>query len=226
MFRKLVLAIPHSVRKFDSSQWSDPDSVERDADRWTDWFTDLMFAPKESPGIATVIGDISRFDCDLERLESDPLEAEGRGIIYTRSHSGATRNPSPELRKQLLQHWHSYRSQLRQAAEPGCLLIDCHSFPSAISPLDICIGFNEDWSRPNQETIDLVQAHFASEGLSVSINTPYSNSIAPNFGFPYQSLMIELNKRLYLCESTLTLLPRASEVQTYLACLYQQLLCS
>ena len=224
IYHKLVLAIPHSVRTFDSAQWNQPAIAERDADRWTDWFTDQMFAAEPMGQIAVVVGAISRFDCDLERLEHDPLEADGRGIIYIRSHSGANRNPTPDQRRKLLGHWHSYREQLRQVAEPDCLLFDCHSFPSDISPLEICIGFNEDWSKPNQATIDLVRAHFAADGLTVGINNPYSNSIAPDFGFPYKSLMIELNKNLYLCERTFQLLPAAASIQRCLSRLYQKLL--
>jgi putative restriction endonuclease len=37
---------------------------------------------------------------------------------------------------------------LRYNLCPDALLLDCHSFPSELSDVDICIGFNEDWSKP------------------------------------------------------------------------------
>ena len=40
-------------------------------------------------------------------------------------------------------------------------------------------------------------------GYSVEFNKPYSNSITPQMPFPYTSVMIEVNKRLYMDEQTL-----------------------
>lgn len=68
--------------------------------------------------------------------------------------------------------------------------------------MDICIGFNEDWSRPQDSVIDLVARTFRDAGYVVGINTPYSNSIPPAKGFEYLSIMIEVNKRLYLRDDT------------------------
>ena len=51
--------------------------------RWTDWYTDELFTDSwgSDPRIRYLVGTVSRFDCDLERLENDPLEgvnAEGK----------------------------------------------------------------------------------------------------------------------------------------------------
>ena len=40
-------------------------------------------------------------------------------------------------------------------------------------------------------------------GYQVGINTPYANAIAPETGYTYNSIMIEVNKRRYLNEQTL-----------------------
>jgi N-formylglutamate amidohydrolase len=224
LFRKIILAIPHSVRRFNSSLWSDPATVDKDADRWTDWFTDDLFAGRPLANISAVIGQISRFDCDLERLMNDPLEDEGRGILYTRSHSGATRTLTKQQRDSLLQYWHAYREHIAQVTTPDSLLIDCHSFPNSEGDVDICIGFNDDWSRPSPETLELVSQHFRHAGYSIGINDPYANSLAPDLGFEYKSIMIELNKRLYLNEIDYSLLPQAASVKKCLENLYCQLL--
>jgi len=225
VYTKLILAIPHAVRRFQAELWSNPRSVEADADRWTDWYTDELFTMGiTSHRIAAVIGEVSRFDCDLERLIDDPLELEGRGILYSKSHSHATRSLTAAQQEDFLRHWCNYRERLRGDLVPQSLLIDCHSFPSSIADIDICIGFNNDTSRPADETLRRIEQHFRQLGFSVGINTPYSNSIAPEVGFQYESVMIEVNKRLYLCEQNFILLPSAERVKQSLKILYRHLL--
>jgi N-formylglutamate amidohydrolase len=224
MYPKLVLAIPHSIRAFNTTLWNNPVLAEKDADMWTDWYTDDIFTPAESPRITAVKGQISRFDCDLERLINDPLEEVGRGILYTLSHSGATRTLSREQSLNLMQHWYDYRQQLQMACVPNGLLIDCHSFPSSTGDVDLCVGFNDDASRPSEEVIQSIQQHFQQEGYSVGINTPYSNSLSPDFGYSYHSVMIELNKRIYLCEQSYQLLPQSTAIHQSLERLYHKLL--
>jgi hypothetical protein len=68
---------------------------------------------------------------------------------------------------------------LRYNLCPDALLLDCHSFPSELSDVDICIGFNEDWSKPNKDTIELAVNLFEDCGYKVGINEPYSNSETP-----------------------------------------------
>lgn len=198
-FDKIVLAIPHSVRKTDFSNWDRPEVAKADSDRWTDWFTDKLFTPPQRERIVAVVGSVPRFDCDLERITKDPLESVGRGILYHTSHSGARRLDSGE---DSLHHWHDYRKAIAAELTPNSLLVDCHSFPSDISNVDICIGINDDWSSPDRETLDIVLQHFCD--YKVAINDPFSGSLTPEAGFPYTSLMIEVNKRLYLNEDTLT----------------------
>jgi N-formylglutamate amidohydrolase len=220
MYDKLVLAIPHSTRVI-NTVWSDPSSVGVDADRWTDWFTDKMFGAV-NPQIEVVKGDVSRFDCDLERLKDDPLEAIGQGILYTRSHSGATRVIVDE--DVLLAHWRSYQDRLINALVNNALLIDCHSFPADVSNVDICIGFNDDISKPGDSIIKAIVDHFKGYGYSVGVNTPYSNSITPPAAAEYHSVMIELNKRIYFNELELKLKPFAYKVEHCVGALYPKLL--
>jgi len=96
---------------------------------------------------------------------------------------------------------------------PGLLLIDCHSFSSLPNLLnanppqdiDICIGFNEDETKPSKVVIGNIQNYFISKGYRVGINNPFSNS--KTFDVPggnkYHSVMIEVNKQLYMNEETL-----------------------
>ena len=56
------------------------------------------------------------------------------------------------------------------------------------------------------------------------MNTPYSHAIAPPMNFRYDSIMIELNKRIYLNEDTLELLDSAGSLRSSLNTLYGILL--
>ena len=79
------------------------------------------------------------------------------------------------------------------------LLIDCHSFNNEIAKdVDICIGFNEDWSKPDDNVIIGITSIFAAAGYKVKFNNPYSNSITPKSDSLYKSIMIEVNKKIYL----------------------------
>jgi len=68
---------------------------------------------------------------------------------------------------------------------------------------NFCIGYNDQWSRPTNFVIELCKIAFEKEGYKVGINTPYAHALAPETGYPYNSIMIEVNKRLYLNEQTL-----------------------
>jgi N-formylglutamate amidohydrolase len=69
--------------------------------------------------------------------------------------------------------------------------------------IDICIGFNEDETRPDPSVIGNIVGYFKSLGYKVGINEPFSNSKTFDVPIRYHSLMIEVNKRLYMNERTL-----------------------
>ena len=71
--------------------------------------------------------------------------------------------------------------------------------------MDICVGFNEVWSKPDASTLELVVNLFEENGYTVGINNPYSNSETPECPFAYQSLMLEVNKKAYMDEGSLQL---------------------
>lgn len=98
----------------------------------------------------------------------------------------------------LLNLWHHHQERLRNNLCPDALLLDYHSFPSELSDIDICIGYNEDWSKPNKETIELAVNLFEDNGYKVGVNEPYSNSETPDCSFLYQSMMLEVNKKVYM----------------------------
>jgi N-formylglutamate amidohydrolase len=69
--------------------------------------------------------------------------------------------------------------------------------------IDICIGYNDDETHPNKVVIGNIVQYFKSLGYKVGINTPFSNSKTFSVPSKYHSVMIEVNKRLYMNEHTL-----------------------
>lgn len=192
----IILNIPHSSDKgVFLFGWGK--EVIKYVNVWTDWFTDVIF---DRVGIISHICGWSRFVCDVERLENDIMESMGQGILY--EYMGrATRKPlSNSTRKFLLDARKDYLAKisksLTEAENP--ILVDCHSFPKELSDVDVCIGYNDDWSKPNENIIDSVCDIFRKHGFKVGVNTPYGNSLTPQCSKQYLSFMIELNKRIYM----------------------------
>ena len=223
-YDNIVLNIPHaSAGGLGLAKWSNKVALMKEVRKWTDWFTDFIFVPDDRPGVKCVIADYSRFVVDVERLLDDPMNEIGQGIIYTKFH-GLQRTITDEEQMGMMAYYYSYIKQLKSMLNEYSLLIDCHSFPSDLDNIDVCIGYNDDWSRPTDFIIGLVAEAFKRLGLKVEFNTPYSNAIAPDTSYTYNSIMIEINKKLYLNEKTLELNDFASKLKEQLAMLYSLLL--
>lgn len=199
----IVLNIPHSsvTGIFDAyGKWPrNPHFINDCVNKWTDWYTDFLFATTNEK-VTSVIFPLSRFVCDVERLDNDPLEAEGQGILY-RNFGGYSRGILSRTESQHLLDMRSrHLERMKSLLTPGSLLIDCHSFPAELYDCDICIGFNDDQSY-DSGLVGLVKNKFEEMHYAVSLNAPYSNSITPPTGFAYKSIMIEVNKRIYLEKS-------------------------
>jgi N-formylglutamate amidohydrolase len=208
-YTRIVLNEPHaSIEGLYDNQLSfwniDERFINEIVLKWTDWHTDFLFHGYKSEGIRSVRFPYSRFIVDAERLWNDPLEQLGQGIVY-RSFEGYTRTVPERSERILLGLWHWHQQRLRYHLCEGALLLDCHSFPSEMSEVDVCIGFNEDWSQPDKETIEMAVNIFEENGYKVGINNPYSNSETPDSPFLYQSMMLEVNKKAYLETGTLWL---------------------
>lgn len=208
--RNIVLNIPHSSINgvFDKNfgEWQcNPYFIDDCLKKWTDWYTDMLFNPlSRKENVETIVFPYSRFVCDVERLKNDPLENIGQGIIYA-EFDGYKRNLTEEQKKNIMKLWVEHQTNLQTAIkDKNTVLIDCHSFPSYLANNDICIGYNEDWSY-NKKLVDGIVKIFKKQGYSVEENIPYSNSIAPEKNFSYCSVMIEVNKRIYINENLMVL---------------------
>ena len=209
MYSTLVLNEPHAslegLYDADKSYWEiDADFLNNVVIKWTDWHTDFLFHGLQDARVRTVRFPYSRFIVDAERLWQDPLETVGQGIVY-KNFDGHRRIVPAQSEQTLLGLWKWHQRRLSSQLSEGALLLDCHSFPEELSDVDICIGFNEDWSKPGKEVIDFAVNYFMDCGYKVGVNSPYSNSETPDCDFRYQSMMLEVNKRAYLRPGTIEL---------------------
>ncbi len=218
----------------------------------TDHYTDKLFRAVAT-GSYTKLGErithisfpYSRLFCDVERLENDPLEEKGLGIHYDLDRyldKGAVRILWRFGMDKVMELYNEHQRQLCSAVESfwtRILLLDCHSFseqdnilcPNAheFKDIDICIGFNEDETKPSEEFIDSVKNFFNACGYRVEFNKPFSNSKTVN-GFnadrykQYDSLMIEVNKHCYMNEDTLEITAGYYKLHAELQQLYHLLL--
>lgn len=209
MYNRIVLNEPHASIEglYDDklSFWNiDARFLNDVVIKWTDWHTDFLFHGVKDERIRTVRFPYSRFIVDAERLWDDPMETIGQGIVY-KQFDGYTREPSVKAENKLLRLWQWHQKRLSCQLVENALLLDCHSFPSHLSDVDICIGYNEDWSKPNKDVIETTVNIFEDAGYKVGINNPYSNSETPACPFLYQSMMLEVNKKAYLQKDSINL---------------------
>ena len=238
IFDHLILHIPHSGRQFIGERAAYAAQLERNARDLIDYFTDELFIPsEENEAIFPVVFPYCRTECDVERMIDDPLEAQDLGICYDSRILGKDHGFFYVKEKSFvrleedaydLYLAHHYKVESMLVKHRDTLLIDCHSFSSHPTPLqpdydtsnqyDICIGFNEDKTKPDEMIIGTFIDHFQSFGYRVGVNTPYSNAKTFNVPCSYKSIMVEVNKRCYMDESTYT---QSADMQRMHDCIEQ-----
>ena len=200
--RNIVQNIPHSSTAgvFDPviGKWPrNPHLLMNGIGKLTDLYTDFLFAT-DTEGVSSVVFPYSRFVCDAERLDDDPMEKIGQGIIYTNFGAVERGNLDKDAVDAILGLRAGHLRKLSEGLTEGSVLIDCHSFtPDDNGMADICVGYNDDWSY-DKRVVEAVVLGFRNRGYTVSENAPFSNSITPPSEHKYASVMIEVNKRLYM----------------------------
>ncbi len=234
-YRNVLLHIPHSSTRFPSSTQFSFNDLNEEERLLIDYYTDELFSPLcKRKQVSSVVFPYCRLYCDVERLVNDPLESQGLGISYARQlHFPSHYNSFSTLQSafSLYADFHATVSKQMVEKGRGLLLVDCHSFsalPNLLNSyppdIDICIGYNDDDTCPDEVVLGNIAHHFRSRGYKVGINTPFSNSKTFSVPLPYHTLMIEVNKRLYMNETTLEKSPGFLPLQRDLQALYGVLL--
>jgi N-formylglutamate amidohydrolase len=224
----VVLHIPHSSRHVPPEERQaiilDDAALDNELLRMTDAYTDELF-PVTPFEAGRVVFPVSRLVCDVERFPSDedePMAARGMGAFYTRTSMGELlrAQSNPAARQLLLDRWYwPHHSQLERMVNDvvtrlgHCLIIDCHSFPSVALPYeldqreeraDFCIG--TDAFHTPAVIRDAIVAAVKETGYSVAIDAPFSGALVPLSYYRkddrISSVMIEVNRRLYMDEQS------------------------
>lgn len=159
-----------------------------------------------------VVAPYSRLYCDVERYWDETKERMskyGMGAVYTKDYLGRMlRKEDKKYKAKVKEYYDRHHSSLLEAvrrAEGDVLLIDLHSFGPDIASViskgpypDICIGYNE--GDENEKLISEIERFCDARGLTHQRNFPYTGSMTvPNIkGKTVRSIMIEINKRVYL----------------------------
>ena len=237
---KVILHIPHSSLNFPHRKGFliSADELLKEAEHLGDLHTEELFYPNEQrKRYRAVVAGFSRVFCDVERYEEDEAEGMSRfgmGVLYTHNDNGEQiRAMSTALREEILsEYYRPHHKELEQQVEEclqsseEVLIVDCHSFPdvpfnnsilsiSGEMRPDICIGTDEH--HTSKKLTECVVGFFKSKGYSVSINTPYAGSIVPlkyfRSSLKLSTIMIEVNRKLYMNEMTKEKLEGGGEFQ-------------
>ncbi|OGZ33550.1 MAG: hypothetical protein A2Y98_01285 [Candidatus Portnoybacteria bacterium RBG_19FT_COMBO_36_7] len=225
----IICNIPHSSieippefkKDFSLSQRELKLEIKRLADLYIDsFFSNLL---NDHGGI---ISKVSRIVVDTERFsddEKEPMSKVGMGAIYIKNEAGETIREIDEARKQklLTQIYQPYHQALTKLTNDcllqfnKCLILDCHSFPSEPRSYesdrnkdrpDICLGTDE--FHTSEELKNIFFENFKLADFSIKINSPFVETMVPEKFYQknknVSSIMIEINRKLYMDESTFT----------------------
>ena len=225
MTKPMLIHLPHSSMNIPPDIREEllltDNELEQEMLLLTDRYTDQLF---KCPGAVIHKNTVSRIVFDPERFRSESdeeMEKFGMGAIYTKTHKGKLlRRLADNRREQLMRRFYDpYHSGLEgktgmMLAQFGkCLILDGHSFPQKPLPFekdkspdrpDICIGTCE-FHTP-EELYRLILEYTVKNGLTVRFNFPFAGSLVPMKYYMkdkrVSSVMIEVNRKLYMDEST------------------------
>lgn len=192
--------------------------------RMTDRYTDEIFSCVAELGGISVSYNYSRLVLDPERFRDDKKEimaAKGMGVIYTKDSNGRKlREINENERDLLLQNLYDpYHRVITEEVQEllnkfdGCLIIDAHSFPAVPLPYEapqelrrpqICLG--TDAYHTPEDLIKFIRNFFEEINLTTEINSPFKGCYVPakflHREKHVKSIMIEINRELYMDEDT------------------------
>ena len=224
----VVLHLPHDAPDSPADARNqfllDDGELAHEVLRMTDHRTADLFGSQRASG-QVARASVSRLVVDVERFDDDaqePMAGAGMGAVYTHTSSGGSlRRPlDPWEREALLERWYRpHHRRLEQFVEYAlrqhgrAVVLDAHSFPSRPLPYeraaspdrpDICVG-TDPFHTPAPLRDAFVSA-FAALGFWVAVDTPFSGALVPARHHQrdprVQSVMVEVNRRLYLDEAT------------------------
>jgi N-formylglutamate deformylase len=243
---QLLLHIPHSSTAIPEDVRSrillDDRELQAEIIALTDLHTDVLYRVQ---GVATVRYPFCRLVADPERFRDDadePMAIRGHGAVYVETADGRPlRVLEPGEREVLLKRFYdphheavSAEVQRILARHGRCLIVDAHSFPSSPLPYedpetstrpDLCVG-TCDYHTSESLVVEIERAA-RQHGLSLERNRPYSGTLTPARYYRkdkrVRSVMIEVNRSLYMDQRTGEQGPGFAEIQDFLKAVIEAL---
>ena len=235
MFTKdsVLLHIPHSsyyiCPEYRDLFYLNDSELKKEQLKMTDSYTEDLF---DLP-FPKLVFPVSRLLCVVERFRDDEKEImskRGMGVCYSRTSDmkplkRLTDGYVVEMMQMYDVHHRKFEEMVAERLRDSgyCLIIDCHSFSSTRLAYedesererpDICIGMNREFHRIGADYF--IQA-FEKDGYSVDFNYPFSGSIVPEKYYEKDnrvaSIMIEINRALYMDEMSGEKLPGYQELK-------------
>ena len=220
MKTELILAIPHSSTHIVNDGTIEKTMfarVQRDALLCADLYTDFLF---DYPNAKKVICPVSRMMVDVERYldrEKEEMASFDRGAFYKVLNDGKTifrKNINIDLLDTYMQYHKELSKTVELVKKEGKepFIIDCHSFNEQpfcfdsikdieFRKVDFCFGYNHREDIP-KKVFNKIHKWAKDYNFSYDFNVPYSGSITSDNCT--KSLMIEVNKRIYLEKDNIT----------------------
>lgn len=259
----VVLASPHSGQRYPSALLDASRLDARAIRKSEDSFVDEIFMQACLRGAPMLAAEFPRAYCDVNRepYELDPSMFEGDLPAHANTRSlrvagglgtvprvvangeniYRAKLPVREAERRIRHYYRPYHAALAglvdrtMALFDTCLVLDCHSMPSAALPrdrrrrperADIVLGDRFATSCTRLIT-DLADEFLTARGYRVTRNAPYAGGFCTtHYGRPatgLHALQIEINRALYMDERRFRRLPRMRRIADDMADLVEVL---
>ena len=196
------------------------DELNRNIFQYADLYTDELFGSLFNK-FGGVQNQYSRLFFDPERFGDDSFEIMQKNFKLGWFYENAILDKKPlrtlKNKNKIREYFDNHHKLLNQLTKEKldkygkCTVIDCHSFSNErywfhdeIRLPDICIGFEK--KHADQELVEKIKYLF--KDYAIGINEPYAGSLVPTNYWGkdnrVKSVMIEINKKLYLEEDNFT----------------------
>lgn len=223
--KNILIHIPHSSyfipQKYKKLFYLSKQNLFSEQLKMSDSYTDELF---DIDSAKKLVFPISRLICDVERFrneQDEEMTKQGMWVCYTKTSDLKPLKKLSEKHKQeiLKNYYDKHHKIFEKMVEKNlnkygsCIIIDAHSFSSAPLPYelhaqtsrpDICIG-TDNFHTP-EKISKYFYSSFKNLGYKTEVNNPFCGTIIPIKYYQknknVKSVMIEINRSLYMNEKT------------------------
>lgn len=226
----VVVEVPHAGLQFDPTSLAYCIAPARSIGQDADLFVDQLFSEAPDHGAHLLFSEMSRYVCDLNRAENDfdertsptgTSDASPHGVVWRKTTEGrpalSAPLPGTEIERRLTLIYRPYHAALRTIVQSKldrfgfAILLCAHSMPSfgrlGERRADVVPG-TQGRTTAGSAVIRACDQVAQESGYDVAHDSPYRGGFTTtHFGSPaaqVHALQIELARRVYMEENTLT----------------------